>query len=103
VAGEVAKPLEIYFNDRLTLTQALKEAGGILPRNKDYEVLVISEMIGGGTRIIHVDLKAIEKKAYKDFGLQDFDLVGVLPKRMEKRVLQPLKNSCPSWPAGIKF
>lgn len=98
VLGFVTKPSEIFFKDRLTVTQAIKAAGGISPGNKNIEVRVLSQMTGGegAMRVIHVDLKAIMKKPYKDLELQDYDIVEVVSGKREKEIHQPKINPCPS-------
>lgn len=96
IVGNVIKQREILFDKRLTVTDAIKQAGGIRPDKKDNEVIVISHMIGaeGDLRIIYVDLKAIEKKTYMDLLLQDLDIIEVLSRKPDK-VREPFVNPCP--------
>jgi hypothetical protein len=96
ILGNVTKQREISFDARLTVTKAIEQAGGIRPDSKDNDVILISQMIGpeGGLRIIWVDLKAVEKKLYKDFDLQDRDIIEVLSRKPDK-VREPFINPCP--------
>lgn len=93
VVGKVAKPSDLVFKDGLTVTQAIAEAGGILPGVKDLEVIVLSSS-GGKMRVIDVDLKAIQKKRKDDLKLQALDIVEVLSRRPEKNP-KPFVNPCP--------
>jgi protein involved in polysaccharide export with SLBB domain len=96
IVGNVIKPREILFDKSLTITDAIKQAGGIRPDKRDNEVIVISQMIGGEgrVRIIYVDLKAIEKKSYMDLDLQDLDIIEVLSRKPDK-VRETFVNPCP--------
>jgi protein involved in polysaccharide export with SLBB domain len=96
VVGNVLKPREVLFDGGLTVTQAIKQAGGIRHDRRDNEVLVISRTPDSqnGIREIYVDLKAIEKKPYKDLDLQDLDIVEVLSRKPDK-VREPFVNPCP--------
>jgi protein involved in polysaccharide export with SLBB domain len=70
VVGKVVKPLDLSFKDGLTLTDAIEEAGGIVPGSKNIRVLVFSSGPGNQGQIIDVDVKAIEKKQKPDLKLQ---------------------------------
>ena len=96
VVGNVLNQREILFDGRLTITQAIKQAGGIRPDRRNNEVLVISRVPDSqsGMRVIYVDLKAIEKKPYKDLDLQDLDIIEVLSRKPDK-VHEPFVNPCP--------
>jgi hypothetical protein len=94
VVGNVLNQREILFDGRLTVMQAIKQAGGIRPDRRNNEVLVLSRMRQGGMRVIDIDLKAIGKKPYKDLDLQDLDIIEVLSRKPDK-VHEPFVNPCP--------
>jgi protein involved in polysaccharide export with SLBB domain len=101
VVGGVVKPKEVRFKNRLTVTEAINEAGGLSGRKGDIEVVVISGMAGEArSRLIYVDLKgAMAKKPFRDLELQDFDLVYVAPLRKDRvNNNKSSANECPSWP-----
>src|SRR6266850_2350384 len=77
IVGNVIRQREIVFDKLLTVTEAIKQAGGIRPDRRENKILVISEMVGPERRmrVIYVDLKAIKKRSYLDFELQDRDIV----------------------------
>jgi len=94
VVGKVVKPLDLLFKDGLTLTNAIEEAGGIVPGSKKLRVLVIRSGHGNEGQLIEVDLKAIEKKQKPNLKLQAFDVVEVLSQKREKEQ-KPFVNPCP--------
>jgi hypothetical protein len=99
VVGNVLNQREILFDGRITVMQAIKQAGGIRPDGRNNEVLVVSRMPDSqsGMRVIYVDLKAIEKKLYQDLALQDLDIIEVLSPKPDK-VHEPFVNPCPWGP-----
>jgi protein involved in polysaccharide export with SLBB domain len=80
VIGGVARPSRVTLNGRLTVAQAIKETGGILPDARTL-VRVYSRTTDGVTRVTTVDLKAAKKKPALDLELQSYDLVEVLRKK----------------------
>jgi protein involved in polysaccharide export with SLBB domain len=97
VYGDVVKPSEVSIKGRLTVTQAIEAAGGIAGGKKGKEVKVHSMMADTREgRTIYVDLKAIEKRPYKDFELQSFDIVVVYSPKKAKTDTQPASNPCHS-------
>jgi hypothetical protein len=97
VLGDVAKPSELIFRKGLTVTRAIEEAGGIVGGRKGKEVKVFSGMWDDhDVRVIYVDLKAIERRPYKDLDLQSFDIVEVYSPKKTKMAARPLPNPCPS-------
>jgi len=81
VLGNVLKPSMIRFRSGITVTQAIKEAGGIPANNKSKEVRVYSQTTEGKHRVIYVDLELVRRKPYMDLELQSFDIVEVLTKK----------------------
>jgi protein involved in polysaccharide export with SLBB domain len=95
IVGNVSTQREIIFDGRLTVTDAIKQAGGIRPDKKDTEVIVISQMTNDWRgRVIYVDLKAIKKNPYMDLVLQDLDIIEVLSRKPDK-TREPFVNPCP--------
>ena len=74
VTGNVSKPGSFAMKERLTLTQALAQAGGLLPDSKRRELKLVRGEAGRTTEQI-VNLDAIEKDTRKDVVLQPFDVV----------------------------
>jgi len=75
------KPSMLRFRSGITVTQAIKEAGGIPSNNKSKEVRVYSQTTEGRHRVIYVDLELVRRKPYRDLELQSFDIVEVLTKK----------------------
>ena|SRR5438874_879496 len=92
VLGNVITSREIIFDKELTLTEALKLAGGTRPNIKTIDVVVWSPVFPEGKyRPIHLDIEAIEKHPYKDLDLHNFDVIEV---RSRKKVILPV-SPCP--------
>jgi protein involved in polysaccharide export with SLBB domain len=89
---------EIIFDGQLTVTDAIKQAGGIRPDQASNEAIVLSQMVNDWqTRIIFVDLKKIRKKPYMDLLLQDGDIVQVRTRKPYKAT-ERFVNPCPGVP-----
>jgi protein involved in polysaccharide export with SLBB domain len=100
VIGNVVKSSVVLFKDRLTLTQAIKEAGGISPNSKNNRLRITRHLEGSEMEAIDVDLKAIEKGRVEDLVLRDKDIVEVTAKDKKKRV--PI-NEADCAPCGCKL
>src|SRR5215216_2353479 len=97
VLGNVIKPSMLRFRRGITVTQAIKEAGGIPPDSKSKKVRVYSKTTEGTNRIIYVDLEIVRRKPYMDLELQSFDIVEVLFSTKKKNAVVPY-NPCFSLP-----
>ena len=86
VIRNVVKPSAVWFKTSITVTQAIKEAGGVSTDSKNTEVIISRKLEGAVREIIRVDLKAIEKGRAKDLPLENNDIVDVIPKDKKKRV-----------------
>jgi protein involved in polysaccharide export with SLBB domain len=98
VVGNVIKPSSLRFRSGITVTEAIKEAGGIPPNNKSKKVRVYSQTTEGTNRIIYVDLKMVKRKPYMDLELQSFDIVEVLSSTEKKKIAAVRYNPCFSLP-----
>ncbi len=85
VTGNVNKPGSFAMKDRVTLTQALALAGGLLPDSKRREIKLVRGNDGQTTEEI-INLDAIEKSSSKDIVLQPFDVVLVPEATGRKQV-----------------
>jgi hypothetical protein len=94
VIGGVSKPLPVWFKSPITLTQALKEAGGVPPRPKNYRVMILRTLGGAKGMVIDVDLKVIEKGSAKDITLEDNDIVVVMLKGKKEQANQAACEPC---------
>jgi protein involved in polysaccharide export with SLBB domain len=89
----------IRFRSGITVTRAIKEAGGIRPANKSNKVRVYSQTTEGRNRIIYVDLEIVRRKPYMDLELQSFDIVEVLSStEKQKKPHLAQDNPCFSLP-----
>ena len=82
----------------MTVTQAIRDAGGIPPDNKSKKVRVYSLTTEGTNRIIYVDLETVRRKAYMDLELHPFDIVEVLSGKKKKKNAPAPHNPCFSRP-----
>jgi sulfur carrier protein ThiS len=94
VIYNVVKPSAVWFKQSITLTQSIKEAGGVPSNSKSTEVYISRRLEGAERMIIGVNLKAIEKGRAQDVPLEDNDLVEVMAKDKKKRV--PVNQSTQS-------
>ena len=88
VTGNVSKPGSFPLKERVTLTQALALAGGLLPDSKRREIKLVRGHDGQTTEQI-VNLDAIEKSMGKDILLQPFDVV-LVPEATGKKQVKSL-------------
>ena len=96
IVGRVLKQGEVLFKESFTVTQAIRQAGGIQPDKASNEVMVISQMVNDWqTRLIFVDLKTVRKKPYMDLLLQDRDIINV-GSRVSYTAAEASVNPCPS-------
>ena len=94
VLGNVIRPSLLQFRVGITVTQAIKEAGGIPPHNKSKKARVYSQTTEGTSRIIYVDLETLRRKPYMDLELQSFDTVEVLFGTKKKKFAAAPYNPC---------
>ena len=93
VLGNVVKPAMIPFRAGMTVTQAIKEAGGIPADDRSREVRVFSLTTDDVFRVIDVDLEKVKKRPYLDLRLQSFDIVEVVFSSKKKIPANPY-NPC---------
>lgn len=98
VLGNVKNPAMLPFRSGITVTQAIKEAGGISSNRKTRNVRVYSQTTEGTNRIIYVDLEIIRRKPYMDLELQSFDIVEVLYGTANAKTAAAPYNPCFSLP-----
>jgi polysaccharide export outer membrane protein len=81
VLGNVPAPQAIQLETKLTLTQALAIAGGVLRDSDMKRIRIYRSRSGSTAKEIIVDLNAIKKGHAEDFILQPYDIIEVLSKR----------------------
>jgi polysaccharide biosynthesis/export protein len=89
VVGSVMGPREIYSKDPLTLSQAIKLAGGALRNAQVSKVMVHRQKRDPADFSIHFDLGAIRKHRAEDPVLQADDIVFV-PSKNPRTVGPPM-------------
>jgi polysaccharide export outer membrane protein len=79
VTGNVNKPQSISMKQKITLSQAIAAAGGVLPATKKSQVRIVRQGTGGQTKSVDLmfDLNAINDKKIPDPVLQANDIVEV--------------------------
>lgn len=79
VTGNVTEPKSISLKQKITLTQAIAAAGGILPATKKSQVRIVRQGVGAQDKSIDMlfDLNAIRDKKIADPVLQANDIVEV--------------------------
>lgn len=78
VTGNVFKPQAIPLKQKITLTQAIAAAGGVLPATKKSEVRIVRQEQGSKIKQeLSVDLNAIKDKKIDDPELLPNDIVEV--------------------------
>lgn len=103
VAGSVVNPRAIYSKERLTLTQAIKLAGGVTSDPNTSKVVIYRLKKDPKESIsITVDFWAITKHSAEDPTLQPFDIVNVGAERLMPGISQPLFDSRPLIPRGYR-
>lgn len=90
VVGSVMGPREIYSKDPLTLSQAIKLAGGALRNAQVSRVMVHRQKRDPADFSIHYDLGAIRKHRAEDPVLQAYDIVFV-PSKDPRTVGPPMR------------
>ncbi|HVF50816.1 MAG TPA: polysaccharide biosynthesis/export family protein [Pyrinomonadaceae bacterium] len=94
VIGDVAQPGIRIMTRRMTVYEALLEAGGVLPTGDKKKVMVLRQQASGSMQQIHVDIAAIEKgKALNNQFLAPGDQVVVPGNRLKK--VQAIMNLLP--------
>jgi protein involved in polysaccharide export with SLBB domain len=76
VGGEVNKPGEIPIKGRLTLLQAVFQAGGLTEKAKPSDVLILHPA-GNRLEVVKIDLNAILEQKQGDVFLGPYDVVYV--------------------------
>lgn len=89
IIGNVKNAAAVNLVEEVTLTQALAEAGGVLP-NSDTEKIRILRQEGQNRREIIVNLKNIRKKTEADTVLQPNDIVEVPGESGGKKLLKDI-------------
>ena len=103
VLGNVLKPSAVAFEDSITLSRAIEEAGGALPDLKSTRALIIRRLPGGHIQPIWVkDLKGVVRRRSKDVPLRPGDVVDVIPKRKGQEVESPEASPCGDWYVFLK-
>jgi polysaccharide export outer membrane protein len=77
VIGNVKEAKPISLKERRTVTQAIAEAGGILPATKRKAVILTRQDAAGNKTQIQIDLLAISEKKAEDPVLQPNDIIDV--------------------------
>ncbi len=103
VGGEVNTPKMVTYDGRLTLTQALFEAGGLKPTAEPGGVLVLRDDGQGSPVYMTVSVTQDQLRAGSDLSLHPYDVV-VVPKSMiataNQLVEQYLSRMVPTWLSG---
>jgi polysaccharide export outer membrane protein len=90
VVGSVMTPRAVYSKEPLTLSQAIKLAGGALRNAQVSKVMVHRQKTDPGDFSIQFDLGAIRKRRAEDPVLQPYDIVFV-PSRDPQTVGPPIR------------
>lgn len=78
IAGNVKEAKSIPLKQEITLTQAIVEAGGLLPASKKSEIKIYRQDAGGANRqILIVNLNDINSKKIADPILQPNDVIEI--------------------------
>ena len=90
VVGDVFRPMSIPLKEKVTLSQAVAMAGGVMPDAKKENVRILRQAPGAATKTeIVADLNAISKRKADDPELIANDIVEV-PTSTGKRILRGL-------------
>jgi len=93
VVGNVLKPTSISLKEKVTISQAIAAAGGLMPDSKKDRVRILRQVGNSLTKSeIIVDLDAISKHKADDVALQANDIVEV-PTSSGKRFFRGLINA----------
>ena len=99
IVGNVKEPKSILLREPRTLTQAIAEAGGILPSTKKQTIFLIRQNANGEKSKTTIDIVAINDKKYQDPILQPGDIVEVpldAAKDTRKNILKSIINGLPT-------
>ena len=78
ITGSVLSPQGVYMKDRLTLSVALAQVGGVRKEAKTNDIRISRVKAGSDEReTIHVDYAAIKKNQKPDFLLKAYDVIEV--------------------------
>ena len=105
VTGSVANPRAIFLKELLTLTQAIKLAGGVPVNAKTRKIMIYRRKNDAGGISIEVDLDAIRKHRVADPILQPFDIIKVPPLgalKVGPPISYPTFDSRPLIPPGYR-
>lgn len=100
VIGNVKNAVAVNLVEKLTLTEALAQAGGVLP-NSDTEKIKISRLEGANRREIVVNLKNIKKKNEADLVLQPNDIIEVPGESGGKKLFKDVIRTLTTGAAGL--
>ncbi|HEY0658342.1 MAG TPA: polysaccharide biosynthesis/export family protein [Pyrinomonadaceae bacterium] len=102
IVGNVVKPSTLLLKERITITEAVASAGGVLPDSKLDKVRILRQN-GENDKIkqeIIVDLKAINKLQAEDIALQANDIVDVPTSNGKKFLRGVINNIAPTISRG---
>lgn len=100
VIGNVKNAVAVNLVEKLTLTEALAQAGGVLA-NSQTEKIKISRLEGANRREIVVNLKNIRKKTEEDLVLQPNDIVEVPGESGGKKLFKDVIRTLTTGAAGL--
>ncbi|MBA2379651.1 MAG: SLBB domain-containing protein [Blastocatellia bacterium] len=89
VIGGVNSPQAIPSRGDLTVSRAVATAGGVA-RNGIESAVTVYRRSGGTTKVIEMDLRAIDAESAEDMTLLPFDIVEVGMRGNEKRLFPPV-------------
>jgi hypothetical protein len=85
ITGNVVNEREIYSKERLTLTQAVKMAGGVRPNTKTGRIVIYRQKKDSvGNVVIEANFEAINSGQADDPTLQPYDIIEVRPSGPRK-------------------
>ena len=105
VIGRVVNPSELLLREPLTLTQAIKLAGGVRINAKSGNVTIHRQGKDAAGISIQVDLDAIRKHRAEDPVLQPYDVVEVPPlgpRKVGPPLSYPIFDTRPLIPPGYR-
>ena len=97
VLGNVMNPSIISFKNSITVTEAIRNAGGTLSNIKNNIAYVTRRLDATARQLIVVNMKAVEQRRAVDLILQSNDVIEVIPLKRKKRVPQQNIIPCRSW------
>jgi len=98
VTGAVISPQGVHHRDKLLLTRAIAQVGGLRPDAKPSKIRIFRQKPDSKEQeILTVDFDAIRKQKIEDFALQPYDVVEVPDSRgFATTMLNILKGSVPN-------